>query len=246
MLVWGIGSGVASAAFVIAKALGARTLVTSSSEEKLARAPSSARTRRSTTRRTTSPQPSRRRPAGGASTSSSSTSARPRGRPRFSPPHPCSAWSSAGRRAARTRRRSSTASGGSSSPLRLDDGNEEGLRGRLRVGRQWRRSADRRPRLPARAGGCGPRVPRGRPAVREGRPPDPGLGARALAPLGRRAEPGGSGPHPESLAALGRRFAREASERARDSTSRYGEGPRAQHPAASVARPGFCPADQRR
>jgi zinc-binding alcohol dehydrogenase/oxidoreductase len=38
VLLWGIGSGVASAAFVIAKALGARTLVTSSSEEKLARA----------------------------------------------------------------------------------------------------------------------------------------------------------------------------------------------------------------
>jgi NADPH:quinone reductase-like Zn-dependent oxidoreductase len=38
VLLWGIGSGVASAAFVIAKALGARTLVTSSSTEKLARA----------------------------------------------------------------------------------------------------------------------------------------------------------------------------------------------------------------
>jgi NADPH:quinone reductase-like Zn-dependent oxidoreductase len=38
VLLWGIGSGVASAAFVIAKALGARTLVTSSSSEKLARA----------------------------------------------------------------------------------------------------------------------------------------------------------------------------------------------------------------
>jgi zinc-binding alcohol dehydrogenase/oxidoreductase len=38
VLLWGIGSGVASAAFVIAKALGARTLVTSSSGEKLARA----------------------------------------------------------------------------------------------------------------------------------------------------------------------------------------------------------------
>jgi len=38
VLLWGIGSGVASAAFVIAKALGARTLVTSSRAEKLARA----------------------------------------------------------------------------------------------------------------------------------------------------------------------------------------------------------------
>jgi zinc-binding alcohol dehydrogenase/oxidoreductase len=38
VLVWGIGSGVATASFVIAKALGARTLVTSSSDAKLARA----------------------------------------------------------------------------------------------------------------------------------------------------------------------------------------------------------------
>jgi NADPH:quinone reductase-like Zn-dependent oxidoreductase len=38
VLLWGIGSGVALAAFAIAKALGARTLVTSSSSEKLARA----------------------------------------------------------------------------------------------------------------------------------------------------------------------------------------------------------------
>ena len=38
VLLWGIGSGVALAAFAIAKALGARTLVTSSSTEKLARA----------------------------------------------------------------------------------------------------------------------------------------------------------------------------------------------------------------
>jgi NADPH:quinone reductase-like Zn-dependent oxidoreductase len=38
VLVWGIGSGVASASFAIAKALGARTLVTSSSSEKLERA----------------------------------------------------------------------------------------------------------------------------------------------------------------------------------------------------------------
>jgi NADPH:quinone reductase-like Zn-dependent oxidoreductase len=38
VLVWGVGSGVGSASFVIAKALGARTLVTSSSTEKLDRA----------------------------------------------------------------------------------------------------------------------------------------------------------------------------------------------------------------
>jgi zinc-binding alcohol dehydrogenase/oxidoreductase len=38
VLVWGVGSGVGSASFVIAKALGARTLVTSSSGEKLGRA----------------------------------------------------------------------------------------------------------------------------------------------------------------------------------------------------------------
>jgi NADPH:quinone reductase-like Zn-dependent oxidoreductase len=38
VLVWGVGSGVGSASFVIAKALGARTLVTSSSGDKLDRA----------------------------------------------------------------------------------------------------------------------------------------------------------------------------------------------------------------
>jgi NADPH:quinone reductase-like Zn-dependent oxidoreductase len=38
VLLWGIGSGVASAGFVISKALGARTIVTSSSDEKLERA----------------------------------------------------------------------------------------------------------------------------------------------------------------------------------------------------------------
>ena len=38
VLVWGIGAGVATASLTIAKALGARVLVTSSSEEKLARA----------------------------------------------------------------------------------------------------------------------------------------------------------------------------------------------------------------
>jgi len=38
VLIWGIGGGVATAAFEIARALGARTLVTSGSEEKLARA----------------------------------------------------------------------------------------------------------------------------------------------------------------------------------------------------------------
>jgi len=38
VLVWGIGSGVATAALAIAKALGARTIVTSSSDEKLERA----------------------------------------------------------------------------------------------------------------------------------------------------------------------------------------------------------------
>src|SRR5438270_7848778 len=38
VLIWGIGGGVATAALAIANALGARTVVTSSSDEKLARA----------------------------------------------------------------------------------------------------------------------------------------------------------------------------------------------------------------
>src|SRR5205085_5231053 len=38
VFVWGIGGGVASAALLVAKAFGARVIVTSSSEQKLARA----------------------------------------------------------------------------------------------------------------------------------------------------------------------------------------------------------------
>src|SRR5207249_2359096 len=38
VLIWGIGGGVSTAALAIARALGARTIVTSSSDEKLARA----------------------------------------------------------------------------------------------------------------------------------------------------------------------------------------------------------------
>ncbi|MDQ3823913.1 MAG: zinc-binding dehydrogenase, partial [Actinomycetota bacterium] len=38
VLIWGVGGGVASAALAIAKALGARTIVTSTSDDKLARA----------------------------------------------------------------------------------------------------------------------------------------------------------------------------------------------------------------
>ncbi len=38
MLIWGIGGGVATASFEIARALGARTIVTSGSDEKLERA----------------------------------------------------------------------------------------------------------------------------------------------------------------------------------------------------------------
>src|SRR4029077_13785428 len=38
VLIWGIGGGVSTAALAIAKALGARTIVTSSSDDKLARA----------------------------------------------------------------------------------------------------------------------------------------------------------------------------------------------------------------
>ena len=49
VLLWGIGSGVATAGLAIAKALGAHALVTSSSDEKLERARSSAPTRSRTT-----------------------------------------------------------------------------------------------------------------------------------------------------------------------------------------------------
>ena len=83
VLVWGIGGGLASAANVIARALGARTIVTSSSDEKLAtgrgRRQGQPRIARTSSRR------SRRQPAGAARTSSSSTSARRRGSARSRP-----------------------------------------------------------------------------------------------------------------------------------------------------------------
>ena len=54
VLIWGIGGGVATAAFRIAQALGAKTIVTSSSDEKLGALPSSAPTSPSTTSPATS------------------------------------------------------------------------------------------------------------------------------------------------------------------------------------------------
>jgi NADPH:quinone reductase-like Zn-dependent oxidoreductase len=110
VLLWGIGSGVALAAFAIAKALGARTLVTSSSTEKLARA--SELGADATVNHAEDDVASL---TAAATTSSSSTSARLRGKRRFSQRHPTHGWSSAERRVARTRRRSSIASGGNSS-----------------------------------------------------------------------------------------------------------------------------------
>ena len=115
VLLWGIGSGVASAGLAIAKALGARALVTSSSDEKLERArelgadatvnhasgdvgrggQGGDRRRRRRRRR-------------------SSTSARRPGRRRCSRRGRAAGSSSAARPPARTRRRRCTGSGGSS------------------------------------------------------------------------------------------------------------------------------------
>ena len=67
MLIWGIGGGVATAAFRIAQALGARTIVTSSSDAKLARAAElGADAHRQPRRVATWSRRSRRQPAEGA------------------------------------------------------------------------------------------------------------------------------------------------------------------------------------
>ena len=110
VLIWGIGGGVATAAFEIARALGAKTLVTSSSDEKLERARewgadlavthAEAAGRREGARRRRRRRRDRRR--GDVEGLARRGQARRPGD------------ASAARRAARTRRRSCTASGGSS------------------------------------------------------------------------------------------------------------------------------------
>ena len=78
--VWGIGGGVATAALAIAKALGARALVTSSSDEKLERARELGADAAVNHATGDVAAAVKEATGGGASTSSSSTSARRRGR----------------------------------------------------------------------------------------------------------------------------------------------------------------------
>ena len=115
VLIWGIGGGVATAAFEICRALGAaddRHL----GQRREARAGAGlGRRRRGQPPRRRRRPPSRRRPAP-ASTSSSRRSARRRGRARSRRCGRPGASSSAAPRAARTHRRRCTGSGGSSSP----------------------------------------------------------------------------------------------------------------------------------
>ena len=83
-LIWGIGGGVATAAFEICRALGVRTIVTSGDDDKLARAVEWGADVASTTRRRTSWRPCGRRRERG-STSSSRRSGRRPGRGRWRP-----------------------------------------------------------------------------------------------------------------------------------------------------------------
>ena len=71
VLIWGIGGGVALAAFELCRALGARTIVTSSSPEKLDRARELGADVAVTTQRMTSSKPSRLPPMDAGPTSSS-------------------------------------------------------------------------------------------------------------------------------------------------------------------------------
>jgi NADPH:quinone reductase-like Zn-dependent oxidoreductase len=130
VLVWGIGGGVATAAFRIAQALGARTIVTSSSDEKLARARElGADVDRQP--RDGDVVAAVKEATGRAPTSSSRRSARRRGSARSTRRARrrvvvCGATSGPNPPAALHR------SGGSSSTARLDDGHARRLRGRLR------------------------------------------------------------------------------------------------------------------
>ena len=111
VLIWGIGGGVATAAFEIARAIGAKTLVTSGSDDKLERARDWGADLAVPHAEATSPL---RRRRSAVSTSSSRPSARRPGRTRSLRSRPADASSSAAPRAARTRPRSCIASGGSS------------------------------------------------------------------------------------------------------------------------------------
>ena len=147
VLVWGVGGGLASAANVIAKALGARTIVTSSSDEKLGRVEADAKVNHGSqdvveaVKEATAGRgadvvvESRRR----GDVAAHAPGRRP------------------GRAHHRVRRDERAESAGRAPPgvveaaldLRLDDGNEEGLRGRLRAREERTGEADRRRGVPA-------------------------------------------------------------------------------------------------
>ena len=114
VLIWGIGGGVALAAFELCRALGARTIVTSSSPEKLERAPSSARTSPSTSEDDVV-QAVKDATGAAERTSSSRRSARRPGSARSRRPRQDGRIVVCGATAATAHRRACTGSGGSSS-----------------------------------------------------------------------------------------------------------------------------------
>ena len=192
VLLWGIGSGIATAANVIARALGARTIVTSSSDEKLARVEADAKVESRVRGRGRGRQGGDRR--GAAPTSSSSTSGE-------------ATWQRSlqavrqGGRIDRLRRDDRTEPAGRAPPrlveaahdLRLDDGDEGGLRGRLRAREERPGEAGRRRGLPALGGASGARAHGGRRAARQDRPPNSALNAAGAVTNCRRSRalPGG-------------------------------------------------------
>ncbi len=169
VLVWGIGSGVGSAAFLIAKALGAKVVVTSSDDGKLERASELGADETvnhesgdvvSVVKEATEGGPHVVvEHVGEATWKTSLQVARTGGRiavcgatsgptPGQSPPHLLEAALDPG----------------------IDNGDGRGLRGGLRAGREWSREAAGRPGVPARGGGGRPPIPRKRETVRQGRP----------------------------------------------------------------------------
>ena len=177
VFVWGIGGGVATAALAIAKSLGARVIVTSSSEEKLARAPRARRRRddrprergRAGTRQGADGRPRRRRRRRDGRRRDLEDDARGRGAAR------ARSWSAA-RRPGRILRRACTGSGGRSSTCYGSTmGSAEDFEACLDLVTSGpcpagdRRGAAAR-RRPGRA-----RAARGRRSARQDRPAHPGV-----------------------------------------------------------------------
>ena len=173
VLIWGIGGGVATASFEIARALGARTVVTSGSDEKLARAVEWGAD--VVVNHRSGDVAAAVKEAGGADVVVETVGE--------------ATWkTSLGRRQAwrarhRVRRDERAQPARAAAPVlveaadgvRLDDGHARGLPRRLRAGAERSGARARRLGVPARGDARRARAARGRRAARQDRARDPGL-----------------------------------------------------------------------